>query len=191
MTPPRLCAILPRMRLLVPLLLLLAACAPATQPAQPEATPPAAQEQEANLWPPDTHVVLEGEEALALANQCSRVSPGPVTGQWVPSEGEIEAMESALILQVAQHMEQAGLEPTPGDYHRQYAGFIIDGRNIIYANGVDEDAIRRDVREDFDWRTQAIRICDGGTITFGVEYDPATRQFANFAFNGSRAQSVR
>ena len=37
----------------------------------------------------------------------------------------------------------------------------------------------------FDWRTQATQICDGGTITFGVEYDPATGQFSNFAFNGS------
>ena len=36
-----------------------------------------------------------------------------------------------------------------------------------------------------DWRTAPISICDGGALAFGVEYDPATGAFANFAFNGA------
>jgi hypothetical protein len=161
--------------------LALGGCAPS---APPPATPGAAQEAPAALWSADTRTILTDEAARALANQCSRVSPGPVEDVWTPSEAEIETVEDDLILRVAEELEQAGQSLSPRGYYRQYAGFVIGGRRIIYVNGVGESAIERDARETFDWRTQAVQICDGGPITFGVEYDPATRQFANFAFNG-------
>jgi len=50
-------------------------------------------------------------------------------------------------------------------------------------NGVDKNAIQGP-DSNSDWRTQAVQICDGGPITFGVEYDPGSGQFSNFAFNG-------
>ena len=64
---------------------------------------------------------------------------------------------------------------------------MIAGRRVIYVNGVSESAVERepDPAHPFDWRTQAIGICDGGAITFGVEYDVTTKQFSNFAFNGA------
>jgi hypothetical protein len=160
------------------------ACAP---------TPPesaAVQENVAQLWTAETRTVLIGETARALARQCSRISPGPVEDVWTPSAEEIEALEDDLILRVARELAQAGQNPSPGGYYRQYAGFVIGGRRIIYVNGVDESAVDDDAgeavrRPGYSWRTHAVQICDGGTITFGVEYDPATRQFSNFAFNGS------
>jgi hypothetical protein len=159
------------------------ACAPT--PAPPASS--AIQEQVAELWTADTRTVLTGEPAQALTRQCSRISPGPVEGEWTPSESEIAAMEDRLILIVARELEAHGESPSPGDYYRQVAGFVIDGRRMIYVNGVDESAIQREPNPEhpFDWRTQAALICDGGPITFGVEYDPATGQFSNFAFNGS------
>lgn len=159
-----------------------AACAPTP----PEPATGAAQQVVAELWTDESRTILQGEAARPLAQQCSRVSPGPVDDIWTPSEAEIEAIEDALILLVARELSEAGESPSPGGYYRQYAGFVIDGRRIIYVNGVDESAIERDPSPDrpFDWRTHAVQICDGGPITFGVEYDPATRQFSNFAFNG-------
>jgi hypothetical protein len=162
-----------------------AACAPATAPPSPAG---AAQDQVAELWSADTRTVLSGEQALALARQCSRISPGPVENVWTPSDAEVAAFEDELILLVARQLESAGDSPSPGGYYRQYAGFVIGGRRIIYVNGVDESAIDADPGPAFypsNWRTQAALICDGGPITFGVEYDPATGQFSNFAFNGS------
>jgi hypothetical protein len=158
------------------------ACAPATPP---DVAPGAAQEQVAELWTDDTRTILTGDAARTLARQCSRVSPGPVEDVWTPSEEQIEEVEDNLILHLARELEQAGQSPSPGGYYRQYAGFVVGGKRIIYVNGVDESAIERDTAAAFDWRTQAVQICDGGTITFGAEYDPTTRQFSNFAFNGS------
>jgi hypothetical protein len=167
------------------LALLLAAAACAPTPSEPP--PGAAQEQVASLWTADTRTILTGDAARTLARQCSRISPGPVEDIWTPTDAEVEAIEDELILLVAREMEEAGESPSPGGYYRQYAGFVIGGHRAIYVNGVDESAVEREPNpaHPFDWRTQAVQICDGGTITFGVEYDPATRQFSNFAFNGS------
>ena len=169
--------------LLSAVVLALAACAPSPPEHQADARRPAPTQ----LWSADTRTILGGDAARALAHQCSRVSPGPVDDLWTPSETEISQFEDDLILRVAREQEARGESPSPGGYYRQYAGFVIGGRRIIYVNGVDESAVERDPNpaRPFDWRTQPILICDGGPITFGAEYDPATHQISNFAFNGS------
>lgn len=160
------------------------ACAPTTAPPASDA----AQEQVAALWTAETRTVLTGDAARTLAHQCSRISPGPIEDVWTPSDAEIAELEDELILLVAREQERAGESPSPGGYYRQYAGFVIGGRRIIYVNGVDGAGIDSDPGPAFhpgNWREHAVQICDGGPITFGVEYDPATREFSNFAFNGS------
>jgi hypothetical protein len=171
-------------RLFPILFLALAACAPATTRPAPEG---AVQGEVAALWTADTRTILTGDAARDLAHQCSRVSPGPVSDLWTPTDAEIAALEDQLIHRVASELEQRGESPSPGGYYRQYAGFVVDGRHIIYVNGVDDRGIDSDPGPAFhpgNWRTYAIQICDGGTITFGAEYDPATQQLSNFAFNG-------
>ncbi|WP_395646528.1 hypothetical protein [Terricaulis sp.] len=165
--------------------LLLAACAPASEQAPPA---DAVQEQVARLLTTDTRTVLAGEAALALTHQCSRISPGPVESQWTPTAAELDEAEDALILLLSQQLEAAGQSPSPGDYYRQYAGFVIGGRRVIYVNGVSEGGIDVDPGPAFhpgEWRTHAIQICDGGTMTFGAEYDVETKAFSNFVFNGA------
>lgn len=169
-------------RLLIVFALAAAACAPAEQSPPPGAV----QEQPALLVAPETRTVLSGEQAMALARQCSRISPGPVDSVWTPSAAELDALDTALAFFLAQRLEEAGSAASPGEYYRQVVGFVIRGRRVVYVNGVHSDAVERvNPNHPFDWRTQAHLICDGGTITFGVEYDPATGQFSNFAFNGS------
>jgi hypothetical protein len=160
-----------------------AACAPT--PSEPPSG--AVQEEVAELWTADTRTILTGDAARSLARQCSRISPGPVEDVWTPTDAEVDALENDLLLLLARELEGAGQSPSPGAYYRQYAGFVIGGKRVIYVNGVDETAVERAPTPDhpFDWRTQAVQICDGGAITFGVEYDSAARRFSNFAFNGS------
>ncbi len=160
-----------------------AACAPAPPAPQTDAV----QDAPAQLWTTNTRTILTDDAARALTHQCSRISPGPVERIWTPGASDIEVVEDTLILEVARQQEARGDTPSPGGYYRQYAGFVIGGRRIIYINGVDESAIQHDPDpgHPFDWRTQAVQICDGGPITFGAEYDPATRRIFNFAFNGS------
>ena len=64
-------------------------------------------------------------------------------------------------------------------YFFQYAGLIAGGRKFIYVN-----SFRGDVGDFPNWKTQPVMVCDGGDAFFGAEYDPQTKTFANFAFNG-------
>jgi hypothetical protein len=160
---------------------LAAACAP--PPAQP---PEPSQHVTAPLLRPDQRTILDGPEALKLAHQCSRVSPGPVQSQWTPTEAQIAALEPTLASVIATHLQAEESKASPGDYYRQYAGFVIRGRRVIYINGVDHSMIEQTPNPayPFDWRTQAVEICDGGSITFGVEYDVESGYFSIFQFNG-------
>jgi hypothetical protein len=164
----------------------LAACARLDPPCCAAPDGQVAYREANSLWTADRSTVLAGDAARALTRQCSRVSPGPVDDVWTPGEADIARLEAALFLLLAREFPEAGLSALPDDYYRQYAGFIIGGRRVIYVNGVHKDAVERvNPNHPFDWRTQAHLICDGGTITFGAEYDPATATFSNFAFNGS------
>lgn len=161
------------------LTLALTACAqPAAQTAEPAAPPPFAA---------GTSTVLAGAAAMALTHQCSRPSPGPVSAQWTPTAAEAAALEPRLGSILRTHLAQSQVTASVGDYYRQYAGFVIGGRRQIYVNGVHRSAVGQDPNPEhpFDWRTQAIGICDGGSVTFGVIYDPAVQEFTQFAFNGS------
>jgi hypothetical protein len=124
---------------------------------------------------------------MKLTHQCSRISPGPVTGQWTPSDAQLEAFDVPLTDVLGGQLNRAGVTTAPRDYYRQYAGFIINGRRVIYVNGVVRSTIDDHPNPDhpFDWRTQAMGICDGGPITFGAEFDAQTHQVSNFAFNGA------
>ena len=121
---------------------------------------------------PDWGVVFPAEQAVSLTRQCSRTAPRP-EGAWLPLPSDIARLDPALTSLLA------GKSLQPAAYYRQYGGLVVNGRHVIYVNGVRNAVVRG------DWHTQAISICDGGQLAFGVEYDPATGSFAHFAFNGA------
>lgn len=135
---------------------------------------------------PQWGIVFQGEKARELVPQCSRQAPGPVSGVWTPTAAQISELESelmpALMVQFMQR-ELAGQGWNPHDYYRQYGGLVIKGQRVIYVNGIHRQVLERPEPSDV-WKTRAIGICDGGELAFGVEYDPATKAFANFRFNG-------
>jgi hypothetical protein len=124
--------------------------------------------------------IFAGDRALELTEQCSRISPGPAESTWTPSDTDIRAMEPALLERLRRELVAIGWEADPSSYVRQYGGLVIGNRRVIYTHGFTLEGDD----PDEGWRTHAHTICDGGPITFGVEYEPTTRRFANFAFNG-------
>jgi hypothetical protein len=162
--------------------------APPVETSTPEAPPvPIVQ------LDPAKGAILPVSKTERLARQCSRKSPGPVTGTWSPTRTMIADLEFTLGEELEQKLKaipEAGAKPQ--DYYRQYAGLLIDGRQVIYINGVHNSVIDRDLAREQGagrpqrglWSNEPVMICDGGTLTFGVEYDPATKAFDRFAFNG-------
>lgn len=130
----------------------------------------------------NTSTIFAGEKALELTEPCSRTPPGPIDGTWTPTQAEIDAMEPALAQLVSETLRTQWPETTDVDiaaYHRQYGGLVLGGRRVIYVNG-----FRLNEQDTDVWRDFPHIICDGGPIMFGAEYDPETRTFGNFAFNG-------
>lgn len=173
---------------MIPALLLAACSQPPPAPAccaLPEPSPEVQAAIAASLSE-EQRTIISPIFSEPMTRQCSRISPEPVEGTWRVSYEDIEPVEAPLMLLLTERLRDAETEAAPIDYYRQYAGFIIGGRRIIYVNGVHESAVERaeEAPQATDWRAAPIQICDGGTITFGVEYDPATQTFDKFAFNG-------
>jgi hypothetical protein len=157
-------------------------------PVSPEqAQMPAPPSPDAPKLDPAMGAMLAADKAASLARQCSRISPGPVDGSWQPSEAQIAGLEARLGAEIERQLAATSAAGSkPQDYYRQYAGFVIGGKQVIYVNGIHRQAVDRAPEpQRSSWKTDPQMICDGGTITFGAEFDPEAGTFQNFAFNGS------
>jgi hypothetical protein len=135
---------------------------------------------------PDNGAILAPDSARDVLNQCSRDVPHPVQGTWQPNKDQIVELEDGLpkalddaLTKRGEHLDRAKT------FLRQYAGFIVGGRKIIYVNAFPHTVQNDQQSSALSWRYRAVTVCDGGSAFFGVEYDPAKQIFANFVFNGS------
>lgn len=134
--------------------------------------------------------VFPQDRAGNLLQQCSRGVPGPVEGMWLPGAQQIRELEARLSQALDEAFAQRrDRENRPRDFLRQYGGFIVGGRKIIYVNAFPRGLIEDEERYSsggpkHDWHREAKGVCDGGPAFFGVEYDPHTKTFSRFAFNG-------
>jgi hypothetical protein len=145
---------------------------------------------------PKYGVLLPPARAGNLLKQCSRDVPANITGVWRPSSEQIHDLESrlpaALMAEWPNHIrtDLNASSTYNRDIARQYAGFLIGGKQIIYVNAfplsiVDFDGTNLSPAAKVDWHRDAIMVCDGGDRFWGVEYDPSTKTFSHFSFNGA------
>jgi hypothetical protein len=138
----------------------------------------------ANPALPAGAAILEGATVPTMLSQCSRNAPAAGEGTWQPAAADILAVEADLAAALAaQH--QAGSPDwsrAPQGWLRQYVGIVRGGRRFIYGNFIPDDMPGMEPER---WRHQPGRICDGGPVFFGVEYDVSARRFTHFAFNGA------
>ena len=143
-----------------------------------------------SAFDPKDGIVLPLDQATAVTHQCSRSSPGPVKGTWLPTAQEIRDLESKLPDALAHALPKRTLDDIRTHIiARQYAGLVIGTHKTIYVNAFplhffDEEMRAFPDKPPFDWKHKAVNVCDGGAVFFGVEYDPKTKVFVNFAFNG-------
>lgn len=140
--------------------------------------------------------LLKGEEAKALAKQCSRDSPSDFTDTWVPPPEIISEMESRFdrISKLKAECCIRGVKiEKPNDWYMQYAALVWKGKKVIYINAIGRDkptALSVDDNWVFSespgerWRSSAVTVCDGGEAYWGVIYDTETREFSDLAVNG-------
>lgn len=140
---------------------------------------------------PDHGVVFSASDATPQIVQCSRQVPGPVGGTWTPDQPTIRRLETLLAptLQDAINREQPdeSKRHAASGYYRQYFGLVVDGHRIVYVNGFHEVSLKLFSGSSAprqNWHETAVNVCDGGTLFFGAEYDPAAGTLQHLRFNG-------
>jgi hypothetical protein len=141
---------------------------------------------------PKDGAIFPETKARDLLHQCSRRVPGPVQGTWTPTAAQIAELEARLPGALDDVLARRGdSRKRSPDFLRQYGGFIVGGRKIIYMNafprfllGDEKSSYDERHKPVPDWRGAMKGVCDGGPDFFGVEYDPAMKTFSHFEFNG-------
>ncbi|HKP04726.1 MAG TPA: hypothetical protein VJU77_15340 [Chthoniobacterales bacterium] len=124
--------------------------------------------------------ILPTSEGPKIIKQCSRTDPAEVTGFWLPLPADVAASEKTL----PQLLRKSGHTINLGHSYRQYIGIVSHGKKLIYVNAFSETVlVHPPLRRS--WKREAMVICDGGDVFWGVEFDPATRVFTHLEFNGS------
>jgi hypothetical protein len=118
---------------------------------------------------------------------CSREGVDGVTAAWLPEKDDVAELEARLPDAIAAEVSQRGpafaQEP---DFARQYFGIVVGGRKLIYVYAFPVSMIPSRIgARVFDWTQQTFGVCDGGPSIFSFLYDPETREFSAFAFNGN------
>lgn len=140
---------------------------------------------------PKDGTIFAQDRAGDLVHQCSRDAPGPVEGTWLPDKAQVRELEARLPEALDDALAIRGEEERrTRDFVRQYGGFIIHGQKIIYMNAFPQSLIGDEKRfnehneNKRNLHRDAVGVCDGGPSFFCVEYDPETKAFSHFEFNG-------
>lgn len=126
--------------------------------------------------------VLTGEQAIKLVHHCTDNYTEGVQGYWAPSAEDIASLEVSLPAFLNSY---SNLNLDLNSYLRQCTGTLKNNRRLIFVSGF--HASLRDNHPDSQRITnEALVICGGGNLVYGVEYDIESKTFMNFMFNASK-----
>jgi hypothetical protein len=165
------------MRVITATLLILVSACTAPEPPPPPIAP----------FQQGTRVIFHGWKGSILCGDGSIVSG--IFDSWNPTDADIDALERTLGNKIKSELVRVQGGPIddsyPRAFYRQYGGRVVDGQRIICVNGLHRLLIEdENYRIARDWRNEPIFIGDGGPIAFQAIYDPATRTYRHFHFNG-------
>ncbi len=124
-------------------------------------------------------VIFSAEEAAS--QRIGRYGTEPDGGYWTPSRADVLDLEAGLADFLTENQFEFVRNPIADDlpgYRRQYVGFVLDGRWVIYASFFCEWF------DDPHWRTRFFQILDGGDCFFQLLYDVEARRYFDLMVNG-------
>lgn len=138
----------------------------------------ATAQQPGALLSPEGALSISKAEAPLLFRQCSRQAPVPEGGLWLPSTAEVVALEARVAKHLAALPTGAQVRPASSvQYRGQYVGFMRGGVRLIYASFNPSNAGPFPIG-------RAMRVCDGGSLYWGIVYNPASGEFSDLRING-------
>ena len=122
-------------------------------------------------------LILPPNKGPALLRQCSRPTPGDVKSYWKPTREQISILEHELVGFLKQNAFGERIFPL-SKYHRQYIGFVKNGKRYIYGN------FYTTTLNGKSSSTEPVSVCDGGKNYWGIVYSVESRQFHQAVSNG-------
>ena len=103
---------------------------------------------------------------------------GKLSGYWTPDIASIRLFESGLVayLEAEAKTRSPKLHQKSKSYKRQYIGFLVGERKLIYGNFLCTAMAR--------WTERAVGVDDGGDCFFQVVFDISKRAYSDLYING-------
>lgn len=138
---------------------------------------PSARNLEGENW-----ILFSAEQAEEMGIGGWAAGGGRVTEYWTPSEGDVRALEAGLASFLQENSGSFSAQGVPvwerlDEYTRQYAGIVLDGKRVIYANYFCNTA-------GMDWKKNFVLVMDGGECYFQLMYDPGSGAYFDLRVNG-------
>lgn len=121
----------------------------------------------------------DGYEGVIVPEHDAGAFEPRAEGYWTPTADDVARLEAGL----PEYLRQAAPERAPqlwqrlGEYKRQYAGLIRDGRRLVYANYFCSTF-------DDSWRSAPLFVMDGGACFFQLTYDVERDSYQDLMVNG-------
>ena len=119
----------------------------------------------------------------ALANGlrvCSRNTPSGILGYWKVPAKMADTIDAELRLHLRKSGADKALPFSFSLYVRQYAGFVRDGKRMVYVNALllekGSPLVERSKKAFPD-------SCSGVSGSWGIQYDTQTKKFESFSKN--------
>lgn len=122
--------------------------------------------------------ILPPIKGPALLKQCSRPTPRHVDIYWQPTKADISELERRLVIFLDENAFGKKVLPLAA-YHRQYVGFIKDGKRYIYGNFYTTNPNGKLAT------IAPVIVCDGGKNFWGIVYSVESKKFQGAVTNGS------
>ena len=109
------------------------------------------------------------------------------TPTWTPTTTEVREMETIIERLLREECSRISRSQTVmklAFYYRQYAAVLRDNRRVLFINAFNKAELRHAHGNVCDWRSQVVRIADGGVAFFLAAYVVESRKFGYFSFNG-------
>jgi hypothetical protein len=123
-----------------------------------------------------------------MRHPCTRPFPEGLGEWWQPSNAEVEQAErmlpAAIDAAFARLLRAEDRRRRPQRYHRQYSGFLRNGKRVLYVNALWDETPSHDAALSERSRTKYGDMCDGGIYFFGAVYDLEKNTFDTFFFSG-------
>lgn len=122
------------------------------------------------------------QSSFGRVGRCSGLPFDTVGGAWTPDSRLVQRLDPIVRRALAAANGERG-SIRGSDYHIQYFGIVVEGRRLLYLNGIHQVLTTNMLREpERELADAPVVICDAGKGAFQTYFDLRTEQLGSVRF---------